>query len=274
MKTNFIDLLKKYGFEEQKKLKKIYNQINDLNIYEFKNIFLSEDELEKILKIFNKVLNGEDITFDIGYKYFYENKLKIKRGVFVPQFDTEQIIDLVKKLNLNKGKILEIGSGTGAISIALAKETNFLITSIDINPLAIQLSRENDKLKKVHFKEADFFKFHINEFEEKFDLIISNPPYIDYDDQDVEDWVINNQPKDSIFAKNNGYIFYEEIFKKCKFLLKNNGYIILEFGYNQAKKVKEIFQSIAKKIEIIKDLNGYNRFIIIEYNGKENIKTS
>jgi len=120
-------------------------------------------------------------------KHFRYNKLKLKKGVFTPQYDTEGIVDLVKN-RVDYGVGLEVGIGTGAISIAIASETNNVLTAIDINKKAIKLAKKNAKLNKVdkflNIIESDFFKFKSSN---KFDFLVSNPPYIDFADQGVEE---------------------------------------------------------------------------------------
>ncbi len=195
-------------------------------------------------------------------KFFRGNETKLKKGVFVFQYDTEQIVDFVLEKKIINGSALEIGSGTGVISIALSKETNLNVTSIDINPKAIELSKINDFNNKVNFLMADFNDFNSNT---KYDLIISNPPYIAHDDQHIEEWVKKNQPSNALYADNNGLSFYELIFDRIDNFLISGGYIILEIGYNQAKSVQNIFSKISNSMEVKKDYSGHDRFVIIKY---------
>ncbi len=262
MEQALISLINKLEPKLSKTIRDVYKEINDVNILVWDEIKISEQDYKKILEISKRKLSGEDITFDIGYRYFRGNKLFLEKGVFVPQYDTEQIIDLVIKNKINIGKALEIGSGTGAISISLSNETNLDITSIDINPLATSLSIKNDTKNRILFLNEDFSNFLPNK---KFDLIISNPPYISEDDKYVEKWVKDNQPKEALYAKNNGLSFYEMIFNKIPDILNINGYIILEIGYNQAISVGKIFSKISTKMEVIKDYEGHDRFIILKY---------
>ncbi len=261
-KINLTTLLDGYSFELKKEIKKIYKHFNDLNNLLKDDIFLTKNEFNFYKKIALKKLNKQDITFDLKFKYFRNNKIYLKKGVFVPQYDTEQIIDIVKEKTNNEGRALEIGFGSGAISISLSKETNYIVDAIDKSRKAFNLAKKNDKDSKINFIKQDFKNFSSSI---KYDLIISNPPYIAKNDKNIESWVKKNQPKNALYAKDNGIYFYKLIFSKLKNLLNENGYLILEIGFSQADNLKEIAKSISKNIEIIKDYQNLDRFIIIKY---------
>lgn len=259
---NFASLLHNCSLDLQKEIKYIYNYQNNLKISNWNEIEISQEEFNLLKKIAEKKIKGLDVTFEMGFKYFRNNKIKIIKGVFVPQFDTEQIVDLVIEKKINNGDAIEIGSGTGAISIALSTETNLKIVSLDINPLATKLSNFNKVNNNVTFLNEDFFKYKPTK---KFNLLISNPPYIPFDDKNVEKWVNINQPKNSIYSKNNGTIFYKYFFDNAHIFLKNKAHIIIEIGFNQSEEIKKMAEKISNKIEIRKDYSGNDRFIIIEY---------
>lgn len=243
----------------QKIIRNVYNLKFDTSIFEWSKIRVSDSMFKDILRISDLVNSGKDITFEIGYRYFRNNKLVIEKGVFVPQHDTEQIIDIVLEKGIVKGQALEVGCGSGAISISLEEETDLGITSIDINPQAIELSKKNSIKKTAKFQISDFRLFKSDIF---FDLIISNPPYIDIDDKYITDWVKTNQPFESLYSSDKGLAFYELIFRKANSLLSKQGYIILEIGYDQEKSVKDIAEKIYNVVEVIKDYAGYSRFIV------------
>ena len=256
------DLLDLYNDDFKRTFKKIYNLKYDIKILNLENIWIGLKEFKKLKKITNKKLKKQDITFDIGYRYFRNNKLILKKGVFVPQFDTEQIIDLVLEKKIIKGNALEVGSGSGAIAISLAKETRLNVVSIDINKKAIKLARQNDKKNTVKFVFEDFKNF---ESDHLFDLIISNPPYIGKKDIYIEHWVKHNQPKKALYAKNNGLDFYRIIFEKSKELLVPGGYVIIEIGWNQGEEIYKMAKKIYNNIEILKDYSGHERFMVMKY---------
>lgn len=270
-KQKLSTLINKFPLELKTIIKKVYNLINDTKIISMEDVEVNDSEFNKIIELTQKINLGEDITFDIGYRYFRNNKIFLEKGVFVPQYDTEQIIDLVKD-KINEGRFLEIGTGSGAIPISLIKETNMTGITIDINSKAIELAKRNLKynlpqgIEKLEFKLMDIFNHSIDE---KFDLLISNPPYIEYNDKNVDEWVKNNQPKEALYAEDDGLAFYKQIFNEVPNILNQNGYIILEIGYNQANKIKDLLKSkIFYEMEVIKDYEKYDRFIVAKYNGK------
>ncbi len=270
MKTNrIIDLINKYPKELKALIKDLYKKVNDTQVINWDEVKVTDKEFNKLIELMQLVNKGEDITFEIGYRYFRGNKLILEKGVFVPQYDTEQIVDLVKK-KINEGNFIEIGPGTGAISISILNETKMNGIAIDINPKAVDLTKDNYEANKKTDKELvvinnDLFKYN---FESKFDLIITNPPYIDYDDQYVDDWVKNNQPKEALYADDNGLSFYKFIFNKVDSILNTNGYIILEIGYDQGEIVKKLALEISEEVEVIKDYEQHDRFVVVKYNGR------
>lgn len=269
-KQSMKDLLHKWPLQLKSIVKDIYNQIHDVRVLSIDEVEVTDDEFKKIMDLVTKVNNGEDITFDIGYRYFRNNKLKLKEGVFVPQYDTEQIIDILLSKNI-EGRFLEIGTGTGAIPISIIKETRLSGVTIDINNEATLLAKENylSNVKeddgRLEFINGDFFDYRS---EEKYDLIISNPPYIDYEDKYVDDWVKANQPKEALYADDNGLKFYKDIFLRVKDLLVDNGYIIVEIGFDQGEVLKTLASEISNEVEVIKDYEQHDRFIVVRYNGK------
>ncbi len=267
-KQKLNTLIDRYPKGLQSIIKNISNQVNDVRIVNWDEVEVTDVEFDKLIKLTQMINEGEDITFEIGYRYFRGNKLTLEKGVFVPQYDTEQIVDLVLD-NIKEGEFLEIGTGSGAIPISIVNETNMNGVSIDINPKATELARKNYEANKKNensltFETQDFFA---KEFDKKFDLIITNPPYIREDDEFVDEWVKENQPKEALYADDNGLKFYKEIINKLNLILKPNGYIILEIGFDQGEVVKELYSQISNEVEVVKDYEQHDRFVVIKYNG-------
>ena len=198
-------------------------------------------------------------------KHFRYNKLKLKKGVFTPQYDTEGIVDLVKN-RVDYGVGLEVGIGTGAISIAIASETNNVLTAIDINKKAIKLAKKNAKLNKVdkflNIIESDFFKFKSSN---KFDFLVSNPPYIDFADQGVEEWVKTNQPHEALYAAENGLLFYKSFLQRFEELLTPQGIMFFEIGEEQKSDLAKVLSEYPKfKYEFTRDISGKDRYLVVE----------
>ncbi len=262
-----LEYLDKWTPESRSLFKKIYNDLNDQGVSFIEDIKVTEEEFNKLLELVNKVNQGIDITKDIGHRYFRGLKIQFADGVFIPQYDTEQIIDLVKD-NLNEGSFIEIGTGTGAIPLSIVNETELAGISLDINPVAINIASHNADINNINkskliFKNENAFNFNPDN---KFNLIISNPPYIKDGDNDVDQWVKDNQPKEALYAEDDGLSFYKLIASKVKEWLIPDGYVIVEIGHNQGKDVTEIFSSFSTEISITKDYEGHDRFVVAKYN--------
>lgn len=248
-------------------IKEVYNKYFDTRVFSFEEIKLTEAEFDKIWDLTLKVNRGEDITFDLGYRYFRGIKLDIAKGVFVPQYDTEQIVDLALD-KINEGKFLEIGAGSGAISLALVNESKLIGDSIDINPDAIKLCQTN--LQKIENNNVQYILQDFNTYKpvEKYDLIISNPPYIVKGDPLVDKWVLENQPELALYAEDDGLYFYKQVFKRAPELLKKTCYIIMEIGQDQGEKLIALAKEMDIELEVVKDYNQLDRFIVARYHGK------
>lgn len=207
--------------------------------------------------------NGEPVQYIVGDVDFYGNIIKVDKRVLIPRFETEGLVEIaLKYLSNTKLDVVDLGTGSGCIAITLKKKLpNINMDAVDISNDALDLARENAKLNNVdiNFFNGDMLK----PLNKKYDCIISNPPYISYDEE-VMDIVKNNEPINALYADNNGLYFYEEILKNCKKYLKDNYYIFFEIGYSQGYKIKEIaLKYLVCSVEIKKDLQGFDRYIII-----------
>jgi release factor glutamine methyltransferase len=222
--------------------------------------------IEKQSEALNKLKEGYPVQYIIGNVDFYGNIIEVNESVLIPRFETEYLvyktIKYLEKLNIINPNIFEIGSGSGCISIALKKEVDCNITSIDISSKAIDVAKLNAQNNNVeiNFQVCDI---HNYKSDEKFDLIISNPPYVDYDeDVDIE---TKYEPQNAIFADNHGLVFYEYIIKESTKWVKDKSIIAFEIGYNQG----EYLLDYAKKyypnaiISINKDLSERDRYLLI-----------
>lgn len=231
------------------------------------NFLLKNKELKKIKKIINMEKKNKNPIFLLGYKWFFNEKFYIKKGVFVPQTDTEGLIELILKEN-NSGNVLEIGSGSGVIPISLALHKNFFIDSFDKNKKAIKLANYNyiskkTKIKgKINFINKDFTKFLFNK---NYDIITSNPPYLKKGDKKISKWVLKNQPPKALYAKKEELYFYKEIFKLAKNQSSKKTKIYLEIGFNQKEKIENLIKNYNfKSYKFFKDLSNNYRYLKIE----------
>lgn len=250
----------------KKEFKRLYKFINNKNTFDWDKVVISNKEFNNIIRLVNKTILGEDISFKLGFKYFRKNKINVQKGVFVPQFDTEPIIDLLPKDGKDK-TLIEIGTGTGVIAISAAKEFHYITSAIDVNKKAIKLSKRNalENEVEINIFNADVFKWVP---EEPFDILISNPPYIDINDPNVDEWVKLNQPKNALYADLDGYAFYQRLILNHELYVKENGLMIFEIGFDQAKAIRLLAKQVGfESFKVIKDIEkNHDRFIVIKFN--------
>ena len=219
------------------------------------------DNGEKLLS------SGISPQYIVGNVDFYGNIINVDKRVLIPRFETELLVEktinYINKLFDKKVSILDIGTGSGCIAITLKKEIDCNMTAIDISKDALDVARENAIKNHVDiiFRESDIFS-NIND---KFDVIISNPPYIRYDEE-IEDIVKNNEPYIALYAKDNGLYFYDKILKECSNYLNNQYLICFEIGYMQGDSIKELANNYLGNdiiISIEKDYSNKDRFVFI-----------
>ncbi len=200
----------------------------------------------------------------MGETEFYGYKIIVNKRVLIPRPETELLVEKIINEEKKASSMLEIGTGSGAIVIALAKNLdNIKIDAIDILKDVLKIAEQNAKLNNV---EINFFQSDIFEnVTDKYDLIISNPPYIsqtDYEELPVE--IKDFEPKSALQAMNNGLYFYNEILKYAKEYLTESGKIYFEIGYDQAEKITEMaMKNGFSDIQGFKDLNGFDRIVRI-----------
>ena len=208
--------------------------------------------------------DGEPVQYIVGNVDFYGNILNVDKRVLIPRFETEGLCEIALRYLPNTNiDVVDLGTGSGCIPITIKKKLpNINMDAVDISLDALDVAIENAKLNNV---EINFIHSNMLEnLNKKYDCIISNPPYIAYD-EDVMDIVKNNEPEIALYADNDGLYFYEEILKNCKEKLKNKYYIFFEIGYNQGERIKEIaLKYLDCNVSIEKDLQGFDRYVIIE----------
>lgn len=213
---------------------------------------------------FKMLEEGEPLQYIIGNVNFCGNTIKVNSHVLIPRFETELLVD--KTVNYIKTyfnmpvKIIDLGTGSGAIAITLKKKLESTVEAIDISGEALKVARENALLNNVsiNFYESDM----LDNVTGKYDVIISNPPYVAYDEE-IDDVVRNNEPAIALFAENNGLEFYEKILSKAKNNINAKALIALEIGRSQGKAVEQIARNYFPNAEIRveKDFPGEDRFV-------------
>ena len=228
---------------------------------------IDRSEIKKYEFYLNLRNHYKPISHIINYKFFWKHKFFVNNDVLIPRPETELIIEQILKILPKKSKknILEIGTGSGCIAISLIKERpNCRIVAIDKSLKAIKVARKNAEIhqvgKKVNFLNIDIDKY----FGNKYDLIVSNPPYIKSSkllslDKDVRLY----EPKIALSGGISGLEIFFKIINKCKKLLKKNGMLILEIGERQGKELKKYLElNEFNQIKIYKDLSGKDRCLV------------
>ena len=237
---------------------------------------IKEEDKNKIREMLMlRAKNRKPLQYILGEWEFYGLPFKVRENVLIPRPDTEILVEQCIQLmrEIEEPNILDIGSGSGAISIAIANELkSSSVTGVDINEDAIRLANENkvlNKVENVNFMKSDLFEKLDEDF--KYDLIVSNPPYISKEEyQTLMPEVKNYEPQNALTDLGDGLHFYREISKFVGEYLKDTGYLAYEIGYNQAKDVSKILQdNNFAVLSIIKDYGGNDRVII----AKKAIKT-
>ena len=228
------------------------------------------DELIKVSKNlekdYEKLKQKYPIQYLIGYVNFYGYKIDVDENVLIPRYETELLVDktinYIKKYFNNKINILDIGTGSGAISVALKKSIDCNITGVDISKNALEVAKKNAKSNDVdiNFLESDIF----SNVEGKYDVIISNPPYISRNEE-VMDSVDKYEPHLALYAENDGLYFYQNILENAKKYLNEKYIIAFEIGYWQGNIIKEYaLKYFSDSIILIeKDYTDRDRFIFI-----------
>jgi len=228
---------------------------------------LNSEQLDKFKNLIERRKKGEPIAYLINKKEFWKDEFFVNRDVLIPRPDTELLIEEVLKI-YSKDKqlqVLDIGTGSGCILLSILKERpNFYGTGIDISKKSINVSKFNAKqlnlMNKVKFFNSSVDNFKIG----KYDLIVSNPPYIEllslkYLEKDV----VNFEPKLALSGGLDGFSKIRKVINKTRTLIKKNGKFILEIGFNQKNKVKKILKEEGFYVnKSIKDYGNNDRCII------------
>ena len=231
---------------------------------------MSKENEDKYFSLIEKHIK-EDVPLShlVGFEYFYDRKYKVTKDVLSPRMETEEliykVIEYVKVSNKNNFKILDLCTGSGIISITLKKELSQFsidVVASDISEEAIKVAKENAQSHDatIKFIQSDIF----NNIADKFDIIVSNPPYIDRKDEvTMQDNVLKYDPHLALFAEEEGMYFYRNIIEKADNYLNDNGIIFFEIGYDQKEKIIKLADMNGYSAEVYKDINGRDRMAFL-----------
>jgi len=232
---------------------------------------LSKENEEKYFSLIEKHIK-EDVPLShlVGFEYFYDRKFKVTKDVLSPRMETEELIykvvEYVKTTKKNNLRILDLCTGSGIIAITLKKELSQFsidVVASDISKEALEVAKENAKTHTadIRFIQSDIF----NNIDDKFDIIVSNPPYIDRKDKvTMQDNVLKYDPHLALFAEEEGMYFYRKIIEQANNYLNDNGVIFFEIGYDQKEKIIKLADLNGYSAEVYKDINGRDRMAFLE----------
>ena len=267
--SDFEEELIRQG-EEAESLSFVYRSLKNLSFTDF--VFALQQEVTKeeelfVEEIYQQLVTHKPAQYIIGHADFYGMQLKVDERVLIPRPETEELVELIlaenPEMNLS---VLDIGTGSGAIALALAKNRpNWSVTAADISQDALDVSSENAKNQnlQIFLKKSDCF----TEISEKYDIIVSNPPYISREDEtEVGLNVLYSEPHLSLFADEDGLAIYRRIAEDAKDYLKDGGKIYLEIGYKQGQSVPELFRKHLpeKRVRTLKDQFGQDRMVVVD----------
>jgi len=242
--------------------------ISRTNLAIDRSLEINKNEQDKLARISKKLLQGIPIQHILGFADFYGLKFKVNKNVLIPRPETEELVQWItnknkKTVGLN---VLDIGTGSGCISIGLAKEMKSAeITGVDVSDKALRLARINAQSNdvKVHFKELDILeKGNWNKLA-KFDIIVSNPPYVtEHEKEAMHINVLNHDPHLALFVPDNDpLMFYNKISDMALSHLLPAGQLYFEINEAFGNEIKDMFEAKGyKDVVIRKDLNGKDRF--------------
>lgn len=259
--------------EEAESLSFTFRGLKGLNFTEFLLLLrqeVSPDDQELLNHIFQQLSQHRPAQYIIGKADFHDLKFAVDERVLIPRPETEELVDLILQENSRAGlRILDIGTGSGAIAISLAKaRPDWEVVAVDISEDALAVAQENARSNQVsvQFIQSDVLQAVTGQF----DIIVSNPPYISPDDKDeVGANVLTSEPHLALFAEEDGLAIYRQIAEQAGTFLKENGKLYFEIGYKQGQALTDLLalHFPEKRVRVIKDQFGQDRKVVADDNG-------
>lgn len=236
-------------------------QKNRTWLYTWADKALTAAETAQAEQLLMRRLNGEPVAYIIGERDFWSLNLAVSPATLIPRADTETLIEWALELPLPaNSRVVDLGTGTGAIALALASEQpSWMVTGVDYQPDAVALAQSNARrngLPRVTFIQSDWF----SALDGRFDLIVSNPPYIDAGDEHLSQGDVRFEPRSALVADDHGLRDLAIIIDRAPAYLQGNGWLLLEHGWQQADAVCDLLRQRGfVDVENRRDLGGQPR---------------
>lgn len=218
-------------------------------------------QVERFNRYLERLLNGESPQYIVGHAYFYGEKFKVNQNVLIPRFETEELVAWAKSDLHGTKTVLDLGTGSGVIAAILAQNRDFQVFASDISPSALDVAKENFARLNVDVQTT------LNDGLSglaKFDVIVSNPPYIKTSEKsEMDASVIKNEPEIALFAGVDGLDFYRQFMQEVDQHLNPDGSFYLEFGFAQKEDLTQLAKKYLPeyKITFRADLSGHDRMM-------------
>lgn len=212
-------------------------------LYTWPEQLVSPDQHYKFLQLVSRRTMGEPVAYLLGRQGFWSLDLEVNASTLVPRPETELLVELaLQNLDETDASVLDLGTGTGAIALAIAKEKpDARVLGVDCVAEAVTLARRNAESNNIH--NVKFMQSHWFEkiSSQRFDLIVSNPPYVAAEDPHLAQGDVRFEPKSALVAENQGYADIEHIITHAKNFLVQGAFLMIEHGYQQGEKVRALF---------------------------------
>jgi release factor glutamine methyltransferase len=227
-------------------------------LFTWSDRFVTEKEELTFKALFSRRLEGEPIAYILERQAFWDLNLKTAEHTLIPRADTETLIEWVLELAdslPDQARVIDLGTGTGAIALSLAHEfSHWDVQGVDLVPQAVELAQYNAKLNnldQVRFFQSSWF----DRVDDRFDLIVSNPPYIDPEDEHLSQGDVRFEPLSALVAKNKGLADLELIADQSRSYLLEGGWLLMEHGYDQQQAVQQLlnrlgYQQVSTRIDL------------------------
>lgn len=247
---------------------------NELQLLQNQRMKLTDSEFSRFKSSLEMYLEDWPPQYIIGHTIFFGHRFEVTEDTLIPRPETEELVEWILKDEANgirKKKVVDIGTGTGAIGISLKLEQpNWDVTISDISQKALLVAQKNSEalLANVDIVQSDLFA----KLKDKYDVIVSNPPYIAYSEISLMDKsVIEHEPKKALFAEEDGLYFYRKIAQELPKYLREDGSLYLEIGFKQGKQVVDLFKGIGQ-VELKKDFYENDRMVkVVLKKGEKNV---